>query len=176
VKAVSRKETYCLETNMKKTLLQLQALPGKQWIALEGADLARSNRGNHAIRMNVSIPCADNPTVDEFLLAKKVRKLANALKAEDESLRMIALMRLGFTVPAGMPTVWEMAILGDATRALSKKTYEEQAEKCLRPHKPFSCSAVSWTTEVGILLNRTYVPPSLHPTFWPASSSALWMT
>jgi hypothetical protein len=110
---------------MKKSgkLLQLQALPSKQWIALEGADLAKSRRGCHAIRMNISIPCGDNPNVDEFLLAEKVRKLAKGLKAENEkeSLRMIALMRLGFTVPAGMPTVWEMVILGDVPRAVSKK-------------------------------------------------------
>jgi len=151
---------------MKKSgkLLQLHALPSKQWIALEGADLAKSRKGCHAIRMNISIPCGDNPNVDEFLLAEKVRKLAKGLKAvnEKESLRMIALMRLGFTVPAGMPTVWEMVILGDVPRAVSKKTFEERAEKCLRPYKPFSCSTVSWSIEVDVLLNRTYVPPSLH--------------
>ena len=147
---------------MKKSnaMLQLQELPGKQWIALEGSDLAKSKKGFYGMRIEVTIAFADNLTIDEFSLAKKARMLLEGLMAANggEPLRMMAVVCLRYTKEA-VPTTWELAILADVPHAICKDVFNEQAAMYLKPCKIASCS---FPTEVGVLLNRTWVVPSLH--------------
>jgi hypothetical protein len=157
-------ENYCLEKAMKaKKLLQLYELPAKQWIALEGVDLAKAGSGFYTERLDVTISCVEHPAIDEVLLFEKLRKFLKTLNnAGSGAPRMVAIMWLRFTVPASIPTVWEISVVVDVPNAVPTKHFEKQVENCFAPYKPFSCAAASWTSEVSILLNRTFVPPSLH--------------
>ena len=152
---------------MKKsnTTPQLHELPGRQWIVLVGPELGESKQSCRPMRLNIVIPYAENPAIDEFLLAKKATELAKALQVAtgNDSIRMIALVTLGFTVPDCWPTVWKLNILVDLPNAISECSFNEQAAKHLETYKPTSHSRVSWVTEVDALLDGTWVPPNSRP-------------